>query len=445
MTKKLTSFLLAFILLGSVLPLTVSAGAEGAGELTASDQLVQLIKNFEGFTKYVYTEASKSYIGYGTSCNPGDYPNGISKEEADVLLRKKLNQIGSSLNRFLGKYSISVTQNQYDALLSFTYNLGTGWLGYTNRLRTYLMTGIENYTDMEIVNAFGVWCHVGKSVSSHLIKRKLIEANIFLYGEYGQSSHEYRYIIFDPGDGEVETDIVFYEYGKPYNEIQKPVLEGYTFKGWFTADGEKISPDLTADKNLKVLASWSEGVEPESNEPEPEIPVQENPKPGSLYNDVHVSAWYYIYVSELSQNKVISGYPDGTFKPENPVTCGEALKLIMLAAGYEPKPATGPHWASGYLDHAISEGLVGPDDITDLDAPISRQIIAHIAAKALGLAQSGIASPFTDTSDGYVLSLYEIGIIRGSSENGAILYLPEKSMSRSEISAVIWRINDTVN
>jgi len=440
MSKKLTSFLLAFVILGSAIPLTVSASAEGAGDLTASDQLVQLIKNFEGFTKYVYTEASKSYIGYGTSCKPGDYPNGITKEEADALLRKKLGQIGSTLNGFLRKYSISLTQNQYDALLSFTYNLGTGWLGYTNRLRTYLINGIENYTDMEIVNAFGVWCHIGKSVSSHLVKRKLIEANIFLYGEYGQSSHEYRYIIFDPGAGEVETDIVFYEYGKPYDEIQKPVLEGYTFKGWFTADGEKISPDQTADKNLKVVASWSEGVEPVSNEPEPEAP-----KPGSLYNDVHESAWYYTYVSELSQNSVISGYPDGTFKPEKPVTCGEALKLIMLAAGYEPKAATGSHWASGFLDHAIYEGLVDPNDITDLDAPISRQIIAHIAAKALGLPQSGIISPFTDTSDGYVLSLYEIGIVQGSSENGAILYLPEKSMSRSEISAVIWRINDTVD
>jgi hypothetical protein len=39
--------------------------------------------------------------------------------------------------------------------------------------------------------------------------------------------------------GEVETDVVFYEYSKSYEKIQEAVLEGYTFAGWVTENGKK--------------------------------------------------------------------------------------------------------------------------------------------------------------------------------------------------------------
>jgi uncharacterized repeat protein (TIGR02543 family) len=218
------------------------------------------------------------------------------------------------------------------------------------------------------------------------------------------------------------------------------VREGYTFAGWVTESGERISPEMTADKNLKVSASWIEGTVPVSGDT-----GQGNiEKPGVSFRDVNENDWYYEYVIDLCRDKIISGYPDGSFRPGDPVKYGEALKLIMLAAGYEPQAATGSHWASGYLDTAISEGILGQNAVPDLDLPISRIAVAHIAAKAMGLDESDIESPFTDTSDGYVLSLYEKGILRGSSENGVILYLPDKCISRAEISAVVWRIYSLV-
>jgi len=437
MFKRIISALLAFVILTPLFALDVSIDAKAAGGLTASDEIVALIKRFEGFTKYVRKLSTRSYIGYGTTCKPGDYPNGITEAEAEALLRKELSKIGSKLDQFLEKNNISLTQNQYDALLSFSYNLGTGWLGYTNRIRTYLINGVKNYTDMEIINAFAIWCHVGKTVNTHLIERKLIEASVFLYADYSKNSPDkYRYIIFDPGAGEVETDVVIYEYGKPYGKIQEAVRKGYWFAGWITEDGSKVTPGQIAEKNLKVTASWSSEPITLPVEQEPDVPASTG-----LYRDVSESDWYYTYISDLSQNNVISGYPDGSFRPNAPVTCGEALKLIMLAAGYEPQKPTGSHWASGFLELALSAGLVDEGEITSLEAPISRCTVARIAARALGLSQSENDSPFADTSDGYVLSLYEIGIIQGSNVNGTVLFLPEKNMSRSEISAVIWRIS----
>lgn len=48
----------------------------------------------------------------------------------------------------------------------------------------------------------------------------------------------------------------------------------------------------------------------------------------------------------------MDGYEDGSFRPGSSVTAGEALKLILLAAGYPVQERTGAHWASGYLDLA---------------------------------------------------------------------------------------------
>ena len=46
------------------------------------------------------------------------------------------------------------------------------------------------------------------------------------------------------------------------------------------------------------------------------------------------STWCYKYVTELADASVIDGYADGSFKPDNTITYGAALKLVMLAAGY---------------------------------------------------------------------------------------------------------------
>jgi hypothetical protein len=117
----------------------------------------------------------------------------------------------------------------------------------------------------------------------------------------------------------------------------------------------------------------------------------------SPYADVAESDWFFSYVSDLSRDGVIGGYPDGTFRPENPVTCGEALKLIFLAAGYGSQTPANGHWAGGYLNYALSKGIAGAEAVTDLDAPVSRLNIARIAATALCLSDSDGESPFSDS------------------------------------------------
>jgi lysozyme len=401
---------------------------------------MEFIKGFEGFSKYVRSDSSHYYIGYGTSCKPGDYPNGITREEAHRLLYKAIQKIRSTLDKFLEEKDISLNQHQYDALLSFCYNLGTAWLKSTSRLRTCLIEGVENYTDVEFADALAIWCHIGKTVNRQLLNRRIAEARLFLYGDYGSGeSPNFKYLVLEPGGAEIVADVVIYEYNKPYGTLPDAVLEGYMLEGWYADDGEKITADMLADRNLRVFARFVEGV-PE--DPVAEDPVPEDPGVPVLYSDVNPDDWFYTYVSDLSNSNIISGFDDRTFRPGEPTTFGQALKLILLVSGYEPQAAAGGHWASGYLETAVIEEIVEESSITDLDKPIDRLSVARIAAKALKLPESHLDTPFADTDDTHVLALYETGIITGSSDNGNLVYKPQDNIKRSELSAVIWRIKN---
>ena len=163
------------------------------------------------------------------------------------------------------------------------------------------------------------------------------------------------------------------------------------------------------------------------------------------FTDISTSTWCYKYVTELAGANVISGYSNGTFQEKNTITYGAALKLIMLAAGYgEQAPTVKRSTFSGYLAKAKAAGLVSGNP--KLNGPITRLQIAQIAAKALKLPTSGLPSkkPFTDTNDVYVQALNAAGIIEGYFSNGTSTYKPNNTLTRGQVSAIVWRMKNFV-
>ena len=429
--KKILSLSLCALLLLTLLP----SAALAVETFTTSDEGLALIEEYEGFRDMPYSDENGYwYIGYGTSCDPADYPDGVTEEEADELLREALASKEEAVNRLLLDYGISVTQYQFDAMVSMTYTLGTQWMNPTYRFCGYLIQGIENYSEVEVVNAIATWCHSGDDPLDHLVERRLTEAYLFLYGEYENDGAEnYRYIHFDPNGGDVENKTVFYPVDEIYGQLPAPTGNG-TFLGWYTADGVQLTGEEIAEEDIWVTAKWDgEGA----GEPDTDLDFSDWVNP---YTDVAESDWYFAYVRELSARGVLGGYPDGTFRASAALTAGEALKLVLLGAGCQEAEPTGSHWASGYLALAESMGCLAPGEIQDLDSPISRLVIARVAAVAMGLEERTGASPFADVDSGYTLALYEEGILNGTVLGGQRYYYPDSSINRGEVCAIVSRI-----
>lgn len=174
-------------------------------------------------------------------------------------------------------------------------------------------------------------------------------------------------------------------------------------------------------------------------------------RPVKTFSDVPKSEWYYSYVTDLTTSGVLSGYEDGTFRPKNTVTLGEALKMIMTSAGYPEQAPTDSHWASGYLAKAKADNLLPAGTVERLDRAIDRYTIAMITVRAMKLPTPAITvSPFSDmpvtaAAAPAVAALNSIEILLGKPNSpNKPLYQGEYAIVRSEFATIIWKVQNYV-
>lgn len=72
------------------------------------------------------------------------------------------------------------------------------------------------------------------------------------------------------------------------------------------------------------------------------------------FSDVAEGDWYTPFVSTLNSQGVINGYDDGRFGPNDAVRAGDAILMVVKAAGSGNQPALeGAHYAAGYVQYAL--------------------------------------------------------------------------------------------
>ena len=178
--------------------------------MTASETCIGFIKQSEGFSRKPYYDYKQHTVGYGTKCPADKYfeylANGIPKSEAEDLLRDAITDIESSINeKLIDRYSLSFSQHQFDALVSFTFNLGSSWMTYDSTLRNALL---RNADENELIYAFGLYCTAGGNYSSGLVSRRLCEANMFLNGIYSTKvSGAHGFVFYDPNGGSLTYQV----------------------------------------------------------------------------------------------------------------------------------------------------------------------------------------------------------------------------------------------
>ena len=104
----------------------------------------------------------------------------ITEEQADYYLRQDIKTVTVNLDKFITKHNLTLTQNQYDALCSFIFNIG-----YGNFLSSSICKGLINKEPIEnFPKYFSLWNKVRingvLTVSNGLIKRRKSESNLFI-------------------------------------------------------------------------------------------------------------------------------------------------------------------------------------------------------------------------------------------------------------------------
>jgi len=192
-TKTLNKLVCIILALVMILPCIPAKQVNAVKTYTESQDCIDLIKSTEGFSKYKYWDYSQWTIGYGTRCEADEYPNGITEAEAEKLLREFTGDFADYVNGFLQKNNVNVTQNQFDALVCICYALGCMFDAYGDfDLKTILLNGSENYSFLEIAQAFGEWRKAGGEVLQGLVKRRELETKLFLKDRTDYTSEVWR-------------------------------------------------------------------------------------------------------------------------------------------------------------------------------------------------------------------------------------------------------------
>lgn len=456
MYKRWIALALCLMLLISAMPMASAAGTpRSSSAMKISDRGIAFIKGQEGFCKYAVWDYGQYSIGYGTGCNPSDYPNGITEAEAERLLRTAISSFESSVNRFISRNGLSLKQNEFDALVSFTYNLGPGWTDGC-RLANWLL---KRGSDLELVNAMGVWCHAGGSVLVGLVNRRIREAQIFLYGDYtGKNCKQYTASWYRANGGEdLSPDVYFYVKGSTYRQFPTVKRSGYTLTGWYdsTLFGEQYYPTDVASSYRILYAHWIKA----DSTPAPA------PTPDTGFHDVSPNSWYYSYVMKAHEENIFVGLSNTIFGPNEKMTRGMTATVIHRIAG-SPKssakiPFTDVPSGKSYTEAVrwcYENNIIAGKTATTFEPNtlIQRQefvalLYRFAEAKGYDLSSSANLSNFSDAAsvDNFAVTpmkwAIEKGIIAGVISNGVKKLSPKGYTTRAEAAKILVTFMEAYN
>ena len=539
--KRVLTFMLALLMLLIILPVSVRAdeidtedpivdygvfmGNDGAGiiepmgsgkELTyemadipeggsyksmsASQEIIDLIKDFEGFRSTAYWDNKQWTVGYGTRCSGPDVT--LTRAEAEKLLRERIDEEYEPIvNNFCKKNGKQPTQQQFDAMLDLTFNNGGSWTTGSAVPNVVLNPS----TALDVVKGFGAWSRSGGSVSYVHVNRRIREALIYLYGEYylaygGQDCKSdlevvsnddlphFKVVIFKTNSGTLSTGktdyAAYYPVGDYYRSFMDAERDGYSLVGWKitrrsndkVSDGERLSIYDKVEENLELTAVWEKGnvtVDPgkppvdfddpfEPTEPGmEEMPDVEIDMDRLPFVDVPENTWYRDAVSYVYRNGLMNGTSSTTFTPGGSMTRGMLVTVLWRIDGAVPVSNEeracfediGGAWYTDAVAWAYSNGIVNGVSATRFEPNriITRQeavTIFHRYCVDTSLMSAGSTAELNGFADKNSVEFWagnafvwavSTGLIEGSVSGGKVYLNPNDHLNRAQAAILLQR------
>ncbi|WP_424768494.1 S-layer homology domain-containing protein [Paenibacillus sp. sgz302251] len=205
-------------------------------------------------------------------------------------------------------------------------------------------------------------------------------------------------------------------------------------------------------------------------EPDEQVSEEQREELKLEFNDAAEAGWAMESIGLMKSQNILSGYEDGSFRPNQFVSRVEAVVTAVRLMGLEEEAKAKPanerlhfadasmidqqyKWAKGYVIVALEQGLFSTSESKlDPSKPASRIWVSALLVKALGLekealAQMTVVPDFKDVKDipagaiGYVNMAVEQGVIAGYPDE---TFKPNRNVTRAELATLLVRTNDNL-
>ena len=290
MKKRIVCVLLTLIMLLSLVPVGASAASH-----TVSEAAITVLKQMTTLETVCYHYSGSEFrTGYGTVCeedhhfkydatNRQNVPDNsvlnddgtianehtITEKNADIALRKALTTFDEKVNAFASANGLSLTQNQHDALVVFSYDAGTEWMSGTGVLKSVI---INKGSATELLNAMALWSSQTPNGNTTTLSRRKVEANMYMNGIYSNSApSSYGYAIYDPNGGDIAQAnyngdgnyTYYYDINTTMAHPAVPTKNGAKFLGWYIEEAAGSDTEWVWYPNLNrycngetLVAQW---------------------------------------------------------------------------------------------------------------------------------------------------------------------------------------------
>ena len=208
-----------------------------------------------------------------------------------------------------------------------------------------------------------------------------------------------------------------------------------------------LQPVFAADANISTAAYRVQPLREKLSG----LTDSDKTKAADRFSDVP-KHWARINIGKLTSLGIISGMPDGTFRPDKVISADEYITMVIKSLGYKLEQK-GSYCAQVYIDKAIEDKIIDKGEIKDYKLPLQREHVAAIIVKALMQLETGPSSNIYDYIRGkirdypaigdnykqYVLQAYATGLFTGNSSGN---FLPKNTLTRAEATTIIIRLLD---
>lgn len=329
-----------------------------------------------------------------------------------------------------------------DALNYYRVNIG-GWGNTTAKIQ-HIVNGVSvssgNVAEQSYVGNVHIndneWYDVTVEVTDDEIKAYLNDEFICSYKKPKEYGPVYSSSVYDNETGDVIVKIV--------NTMDSDVNVGMNVSGETVTSNIAKTTVMSGDTNLENSLDNKNAIVPKESE-------ITNASNNFTYNAPADSFSIIRLKTGNGENTAyISGYEDGTFRPDNTITRAETAVIIARCSDDFDENKTyssdfsdmsGNEWYANYVGYAAQKGYIsGYEDGTfKAERSISRAEFSVVLGKYLGLSGSKTDTVFSDVSsehfaNGYIKELYDKNIINGY-EDG--MFKPDNTITRAETVTMI--------